>query len=256
MPHAVSQEQTPITQPFYAARLSDNALAKKARFVWTPYHESVDATGNFSLRHASSAGFAVDKWTARSYTQSGFSNTGSTITRISPYSVPGATAFTVYILGQLGSITANGGLWGTGGDNYISVTTAGAFQLFLSSGVRLTSSNTINTGESFEVLAYGNNSAYNILLNNTLTTASGGFNTLIDPTFLAFGSAFRSLTCRMYVAAYWPEILNDAQQVELRRNPWQLFEPEPIHIYWQSASGAFKPAWAGSRSGVLGAGVH
>lgn len=41
-------------------------------------------------------------------------------------------------------------------------------------------------------------------------------------------------------------------------NPWQLFEPDPIPMYWPSAApGGFSPWWASAaRARIVGAGVH
>ena len=85
------------------------------------------------------------------------------------------------------------------------------------------------------------------VLRSTTTTDIGAIT--FDRTTIAVldrGGSEHRLDGVVPLAAIWNRALSAGEVVELSRNPWHLFEPEPIHIYWPSAGGGggFQPAWA------------
>lgn len=71
----------------------------------------------------------------------------------------------------------------------------------------------------------------------------------ITSTFVlnSFGYAYNSTSFafdgQIGWTAVWRRSLSLQEHVDISRNPWQLFEPEPIHIYWPSVGGGAANPW-------------
>jgi hypothetical protein len=54
-------------------------------------------------------------------------------------------------------------------------------------------------------------------------------------------------------AHYWDRALSDGEVLQEYINPFQIYEPAPLRIYWPGAApSGFQPAWARGSNVIIG----
>lgn len=197
----------------------------------------VPSFGPITISHAAqSVRMPTPNGLGRKYTFSGYAANYTSIS--GSVSTPKATHMFV---GVRGADTGNPNAFAVIERNLI-INADGTVTLTNGSGAYTTSTKTIAVGEFFVIFAWG--ADYDILaidINGEVSTFnnSGGWGGLGSVTIIGGDASWGSGNNTAIAYASWSRYLSAAERAALRVNPWQIFAPETIPLFFSTVTAQF-----------------